>query len=804
MSLFVFLAWLILVWGAGVLAFPLSRRVFADVLPDAGLAVGRVLFLVAWTMLAFWLGYAGVPVAWSAWLYGALALLGGFLWWRDWADLGEVLRSNWRAIRAVEAVFLVAFLGFFVLRGFWSDTNNTHGEKGMDSALIASLARAQTLPPPNTYAAGAQLRSYYYFGHLQTALLTRASGTSVRWSYNLMCATVPALCWSALFALGAGLTGRLKGGAFVTLAVLAGGSLQPIFQWLNPQPHAQTEFLRLDAFGISRVIPYTINEFPWFTAIHGDLHGHFYSFPLQVALMALAWALYHAKRAGAAGLAALGLGALIVTNTWDFPIYALLIGLAMVSARGPVNASAAPALTLSAPPNWKKWAGHSALGVGVALGALLLTVPYWSNLTNGASPPQPLRQPSTPLAQWLLMWGPITLGWWLFAAMVLFRSSKLIGMTLGVIAILVLGMAGILGWLVLSPLVLLVVIASVVLAGVGAGRTRGTERFLCLLGLAGLLTLVWSETMWSGFMGSASQIGPEDWKRQDTVFKFGLQAWFLWGTASAAGVWVALVVGPRWLRPSLAAVAAPLLAVMLAGNAAYTLLRVGFPHSQEWGNSPVKRDFRFDGWDAWAHMAPPEQAAADWLQNHARPGQNIVEASLTEGGDYNGSARYAHATGLPTLVGPENHTYQWSPANLPPGHGEAGRAAKKAGEKREVKRRQANTRAIYASSTKPAERARLLQTLRHQLHHLGRSGTPRLRPGHAARLGTGGAVGRARRRPSRADLSRAMRRMCWQREHRLTSANYPAVAIVRFTTGPEAGKKGRGEEFLGEDKGFQS
>ena len=248
MSPLTFLIWLALVWGAGIAAFPLARRAFAPVasgananandanasgadLPDAGLAVGRILFLASWTMLAFWLGQFGVPVALCAWLVAPLAALGVLVGWRDRAIIQQIWREQRRAILATEAIFLAVFLGFFLLRGFWSNTNGDNGEKSMDSALIGSLARAQHLPPETPYAAGARLNSYYSFGHLQTALLTRASNTSVRWSYNLMCATLPALCFAGLFSLGGALTGGLRGGLWVASAVLAGGTLQPLYQW---------------------------------------------------------------------------------------------------------------------------------------------------------------------------------------------------------------------------------------------------------------------------------------------------------------------------------------------------------------------------------------------------------------------------------------------------------------------------------------------------------------------------------------------------------------------------------------------
>ncbi|MEJ7618574.1 MAG: hypothetical protein WKF30_16770 [Pyrinomonadaceae bacterium] len=72
------------------------------------------------------------------------------------------------------------------------------------------------------------------------------------------------------------------------------------------------------------------------------------------------------------------------------------------------------------------------------------------------------------------------------------------------------------------------------------------------------------------------------------------------------------------------------------------------------------RDFQqFEGWDAWAHLAPPERKAAAWLYKQAVDGVYIIEAEEKEGGDYSEFTRYAHATGLPGVIGPQAHAFQW-------------------------------------------------------------------------------------------------------------------------------------------------
>ena len=711
MSPLTYLFWLALIMGAGWTAFPLACRALGADLPDAGLAVGRILFLGLWTLLAFWLGHIGVPTALSAWLYAPLALLGICVGWRDRDNLKAVWRRHQRTLIATEVIFLTVFLGFFVLRGFWSDTNGGNGEKSMDAALIGSLARAEKLPPPNPYAAGARLQSYYYFGHLETALLTRASGTSARWSYNLMCATLPALCFAALFSLGAALTRSNKGGAWVAGAVLAGGTLQPIYQWANLDESAKNRLLGLDPFAVSRVIPYTINEFPWFTFNQADLHGHYFDFPFQIALMTLGWSLLRAKRLKIALVAALFCGATILTNTWDFPAFTLLIGLSIIAVKGDAKTQAKAETSWGEANSERKpitLATRIMLAVGVVVVALLVAAPFLLKLQSAANPPQLLDQPASSLREWLLLWGSIAGGWWIFSGYSTFKDNLTWRATLALMGAGVLVAAAFNAWQTPSILVLPIIGVSAGFAVAGAVFNRGTARFLCLLALCGLVALAWSETTWAGFLGSSDNPGSEDYKRQDTVFKFGLQVWMLWGTASAAGLWLVAAQSSPLLRNIVRAIAVPLALVMLAGNLAFTLHRVRIAdiiNAQRAGQSEW---LSFDAWDGWAHLAPPEKVAAAWLQLYVKPGENIVEAEQKPGGDYSEYTRYTHATGIPTVIGPQAHSYQWNPANALSSGGKAGREAKAGAEWGEVFRRKADVQRVY-SPISNAERVQILR-----------------------------------------------------------------------------------------------
>src|SRR5690606_29527345 len=51
--------------------------------------------------------------------------------------------------------------------------------------------------------------------------------------------------------------------------------------------------------------------------------------------------------------------------------------------------------------------------------------------------------------------------------------------------------------------------------------------------------------------------------------------------------------------------------------------------------------------------------AAQWLSQNAREGDAMLEAEKSAGGDYTEYSRYAHATGVPAVIGPQAHSFQW-------------------------------------------------------------------------------------------------------------------------------------------------
>ncbi|MEE9508543.1 MAG: DUF2298 domain-containing protein, partial [Anaerolineales bacterium] len=165
---------------------------------DRGYGLSRALGLLAAGYL-LWIGASFGAIKNN--LTGALCVvlllaLVGFISARSqWSSIRNWLRENIRVIITVEILFLVAF-------GFWSFVRaNTpeiqHTEKPMELAFLNAILKSDNFPPKDPWLSDFAI-SYYYFGYILLAFLTRLTGVMASVAFNLGNAL-----WFALTACGA-------------------------------------------------------------------------------------------------------------------------------------------------------------------------------------------------------------------------------------------------------------------------------------------------------------------------------------------------------------------------------------------------------------------------------------------------------------------------------------------------------------------------------------------------------------------------------------------------------------------------
>lgn len=190
------LSWWILSWVLGLIAWPLTFRLFHR-LPDRGHSFSRPIgILMAGFIL--WLGASygvlenGTGGAVAAVIgVASLSLIVGR---GHWSDMGAWIRNHRRALLSMEVLFVVSFILWSVVRAH--NPTIQHTEKPMELAFLNSIQRSRTFPPPDPWLSGYSI-SYYYFGYVLLSLLTSLSGWSTGVVFNLGNAL-----WFAMTALG--------------------------------------------------------------------------------------------------------------------------------------------------------------------------------------------------------------------------------------------------------------------------------------------------------------------------------------------------------------------------------------------------------------------------------------------------------------------------------------------------------------------------------------------------------------------------------------------------------------------------
>ena len=196
------LSWLLVIELICLVAFPFTWWLMRP-LPDRGILFARVLglLLVAW--VAWWLVNAGVLrfSAGTVWLaMFVVAIPSAVVLWRQWRQMLDWLREKWRLALTAEALFLLAYLAFVLVRAanpdLWHPWRG--GEKPMELAYFTAVARSSVLPPYDPWFSGGYL-NYYYWGYFILSVPVRLTGMTPATAFNV---AVPLLF--ALTATGVG------------------------------------------------------------------------------------------------------------------------------------------------------------------------------------------------------------------------------------------------------------------------------------------------------------------------------------------------------------------------------------------------------------------------------------------------------------------------------------------------------------------------------------------------------------------------------------------------------------------------
>ena len=717
------LRWLITVELIGLAAFPLAFYLLPR-LADRGFTLSKPLGILLVSYIFWVLGLAHIPTVQpiAIALVLLMAALSAYIAYRNFDALRDFIIREWRTIVIAEAIFLVFFIGWTLFRSY--DPFINHTEQPMDLALLSASINSQVGHPEDPWLRGEPVSYYYFGYWMMGALsqisaiqshisynlalalipamsamgifgivfnmvrMDKArSGVAGTDSMSTVRASVSAALADSTHrklaiiagiaaALFLGIVSNLEG--VLEFMRLNGMGSQGFYDWIRindlpgpivtpPQSWTPPDFWWwfhasrvINTFDGVHFIDNTIQEFPFFSFLLGDMHPHVMSIPFIALFIGIAlniyrlpsdfWRNYRSVYPYAIVLtAALVLGGLGFNNLWDMPTFAaLLIGILALKAYRegsdipqsialaffPVGlAILALAALMYSPYLLDINAGVNGIGVvithtraihmfivwGLFLTAVtpFLLATFWQTTVQRDWAAQTLTALALAFAPWLL---------WTLAYLPSDGSvEEVISRFIGIL-----------------PLTALVAIGVYNALYLARRENEGGRLFATLLAVLGLGLIIGSEFLFiRDFFNN----------RGNTVFKLYYQAWILLAAASAFAVyyWMSTIRNRTGWRATFSYVWAAAFVLLLIGSLYYPLAAAKTKPDTPYAGPTL------DGLSFVQQNRPAEYDAIAWLKQNASPDAAIVEAV----GEWSDWGLISRSTGLPTIVNWLGHQKQW-------------------------------------------------------------------------------------------------------------------------------------------------
>ncbi len=607
--------WWLIFFIIGVIFLPLTTLIFANFF-DRGYVFSKILGLLLLSYVIWLLGSLYIVPFTFPTISGILSLfiIINLILAKKNKSI-NLIKLNFKIFLFEEIIFLAGLLFWAFVR---AHEPSIHGlEKYMDFGFINSILRAQYFPPKDLWMTPETI-NYYYFGHLIAAVITKLSKLDSTLTYNLTLASLFGFTLSTSFSIGANLyyffqknySKIFLAGLFGSLLVTLAGNLHTIYSFFqnytppeNPLPFWQLQpMLNFSGYwypNATRFIPNTIHEFPLYSFVVADLHGHVLNIPLVLLIIALLISSFFQKKIHLLIYLLLGLtiAASLMTNVLDGPIYLLLIFLIL----------------------FFKHKSELKKIIIVIFSTGFFSIPFWINFKPFAQGIGILCSP-----QFLIDIGKI--GPFLFEADHCQRSPLWMLMI-------------IYGFFYLIYFIFILKILSPHVSLLKKFSSLQKVDFLILiLGLFATIAIIIPEFFY------AKDIYPGHF-RANTVFKFGYQA-FIILSLSCGYILVRILTDFK----KLSAVIKLLIFISFSLVAIYPYFAINSYYNG------LKNYIGLDGLIYLKNLYPEDYQAILWLKRDISGQPVILEA---QGESYTDFARVSVNTGLPTVIGWPVHEWLW-------------------------------------------------------------------------------------------------------------------------------------------------
>lgn len=409
---------------------------------------------------------------------------------------------------------------------------------------------------------------------------------------------------------------------------------------------------------VATVIPQTFIFYPFYAFLHGNLHAQIIGFSFQLMLLLLYLGLLKDRQAGISSplfiVAALSLGFFAGLNVWEYPAYLAVFCLVLFIKAYEKYADMG-----------KSFKDTIKNGGIAALMSIVFYIPYYAARNSGGFLGiLPVTVQRTQLPNFLEVFGLFVfiIVSFLFIYYIVNRESVSTALYAAGAFIPAFVIVGVWDFQLLPLLA-----AVVILAACGAMKQRGHEEcFSFLLITAGGLVALFPEIL---YVADAMPL-----QRFNTQMKLYLQVWFLWGIASAYGIYYvhrhmktneresSTPTGKRSykrisIRTGYAAWASILILLVFAS------LVHPIASAVSWTSGAGAKIFgntgngTLDGTKYMQSIHRGDYAAIQWINKNIQGTPFILEAP---GDAYKYSSPIATMTGIPTVLGWKSHEIVWN------------------------------------------------------------------------------------------------------------------------------------------------
>jgi YYY domain-containing protein len=739
------LRWLITVEIIGLLTLPIAWSAL-PYLRDRGAGLSKPLGLILVGGAVWLLSDLGVLTNTGGAYWIVTAVVGALSIWilrGRQQRFCRFVRKEWPALLVGELLFLLFFAAWAFIRAHQPDISGT--EKPMELLMLNAVSLSDSAPPVDPWLAG-QPVAYYYFGYWILGGVGLMSGVATSIGFNLSLALIAGMAASAIFSVAYGtiLSGRVRDRSAIPIAVFAAVLLLVASNYAGVWEFGAGkslgtegfyDWLAIDSVGVegsdngstanswrpdnywwwwhsSRVIntfdagtgvDFTIQEFPFFSLLLGDLHPHLIAIPFVLLAIGLILNLFLTPGAGRPGrlvgrplqwlLLSISVGALGFINAWDLGFAAALIFIAATIKMYRADLMPLPFAVLR---------GFITTVMVLGLGMVIYAGFYFGTFSSQVDWSAPLgaAEYATRPIHMLTVWGlfvvllaPLWLsvsGGVVRAYIGRFRANaitdpiseniepaidtptqdansnaaqagraeltSLIAVLLAIAAPYVVwanihlyandsSSVSDLFWRAIDVLPLAVLSGLSMLALLHFARRAISDTMVFALALLAM-------ALYMVYGAELLYINDLFGGRMNTVFKLYYQVWIIVGVVGAYGLHFWIRNHQNWygIRRSASETGAVIATVMVIGALYYP------------GASLDSRTEGFSGersLDGTAFIANSRESEADaiaWLSENARDEAVLVEAI---GGSYTDFGRISSTTGIPTLLGWPFHEEQW-------------------------------------------------------------------------------------------------------------------------------------------------